>query len=74
MMDPFASSKNMELGKFCSPVSDPRAVAMSSLFMDCTDLEGNAFPSFKLLGEVMRRFTVSERARFILVAPFFGRP
>ncbi|XP_064078436.1 uncharacterized protein LOC135195853 [Macrobrachium nipponense] len=71
LVDIFATSKTTRLPLYCSPVLDPGAVAIDSLLWDWTGRDLYAFPPFKILGEVLRKFAASEGTRLTLIAPFW---
>ncbi|MGL5407110.1 MAG: hypothetical protein ACRDAX_10115, partial [Propionibacteriaceae bacterium] len=70
-VDVFATSRTKRLPLYCSPVLDPGAVAVDALLWNWSGLDIYAFPPFKILGEVMRKFAASEGATMTLIAPFW---
>ncbi|XP_066980060.1 uncharacterized protein [Macrobrachium rosenbergii] len=71
LVDLFATSRTRRLPLYCSPVLDPGALAVDALLWDWKGLDLYAFPPFKILGEVIRKFSASEGTRMTLIAPFW---
>lgn len=71
LIDLFATDKTTRLPLYCSPVPDNKAVFVDAMFMDWSDLDLYAFPPFKILRQVISKFSSHRNVRMTLVAPFW---
>ncbi|XP_064107554.1 uncharacterized protein LOC135216312 [Macrobrachium nipponense] len=70
-IDLFATQKTKRLPVYCSPIPDQEAVAVDAFLMDWERLNAYAFPPFKILDRVLKKFRELVNARMILIAPFW---
>lgn len=71
MLDLFATRENRRLPLFCSPVPDPEALAVDAMLLDWSGLFLYAFPPFRMLGEVLKKFRAHKGVSMILIAPWW---
>jgi len=70
-LDMFATRNNSRLCQFVSPYPDQEALAVDALSMDWNGLGlVYAFPPFKAVGEVIRKWNCSSGIQMILIAPW----
>lgn len=74
VLDLFATYRNTVVARFFSPFPDPRAVAVDALALDWSH-QGlvYAFPPWKLVPEVIRKWEACEGTDLILIAPLRGK-
>ena len=70
-IDLFASSLNNKLPVYCSPLMNDGAWAVDAMLQDWQGWEMYCFPPFRLLPEVLRKFSLSPNARMTLIAPWW---
>ncbi|XP_068238456.1 uncharacterized protein [Palaemon carinicauda] len=70
-IDLFTTQMTKRLPVYCSPVPDQEAAAVDAFLMDWEGLNVYAFPPFKILDRVLKKFRESNNARMTLIAPFW---
>lgn len=70
-IDLFASSQNKRIPNYCSLVPDREAIAVDAFLMDWTGMDTYAFPPFKIINLVVKKFALLDSGRMTLVAPFW---
>ncbi|XP_064111450.1 uncharacterized protein LOC135218938 [Macrobrachium nipponense] len=70
-IDLFASNQNKRITNYCSLVPDKEATAVDTFLMDWTGIDTYAFPPFKIINLVIKKFALLEAGRMTLIAPFW---
>ncbi|XP_068245228.1 uncharacterized protein [Palaemon carinicauda] len=70
-IDLFVTQKTKRLPVYYSPVPNQEAVAVDAFLMEWEGLDMYAFPPFKILDRVLKKFRESNNARMTLIAPFW---
>lgn len=70
-IDLFATRCNHKCPLFVSPVPDPLAWEIDTLFLDLEGLDGYAYPLHQLLTSFLQRYQVPYRCKIILIAPYW---
>lgn len=69
-IDLFATAQTKRLDTYCSPVPDPGAIYIDAFLVDWSNLDVYAFPYFKIIHRVLKKFVSHERTGMTLVAPY----